>query len=173
MTVACNKKDAGGADAAPSTSAGPAAAACPAGQVSIEGPGICLAVPAGYVAPLDTNNSKDAKGGNLSVSYSSDGTSGGKFVATLNLTYNAAPASPPNWKYLEDDAKEYCDAPVPKLEDIYGGKGKAFTCKSKKLEGHMYTKSKILTAKNLIDCSSQSTPAKAEIDTACKTLKQL
>ncbi len=170
----CPKKDEGGtAPSASASGAAPATAAafkCPAGQLAMEGPHICLAVPAGYT-PLNSSNAKDASGGSMSVNYSSDGTSGGKFVATVNVTYNAAPSSPPNWKALEDDAKEYCDAPVPKLEDIMGGKGKYFHCMSKKLDGHSYAKSKIATAKNLIDCSSQS-EKKPEIDTACKTLTQ-
>ncbi len=137
----------------------------------MEGPGICVQAAAGYVKPLDMSNSKNKDGGNLNVSYSADGTVGGKFVATFTVTYNAPLASPPSWKYLEDDAANYCDT-KPTLEDIAGGKGKYFQCMSKKLEGHSYAKSKIITQKNVIDCSSQS-EKKPEVDTVCKSLTQL
>lgn len=171
ITAGCDKKETGATPAASASAPAAKAAACPAGQVAIAAPGICLAVPAGYVAPLNTDNSKDARSGGLQVSYSSDGTSGGKFVGVVQIYYGALPSTPPNFKALEDDAKEYCNPP-PKLEDIDGGKGKFFQCISKKLEGHSYTKSKIFTAKSVIDCSSQS-EKKPEIDTVCKTVKQL
>jgi hypothetical protein len=170
MTVACDKKGDGASPAASGSAPTAKAAACPAGQLAMDGPGICLAVPTGYT-PLNSANAKEPGGGSMQVNYSSDGTSGGKFVATLQVTYNAASTSPPNFKALEDDAKQYCDAP-PKIEDIAGGKGKYFQCMSKKLDGHSYAKSKIFSAKNVIDCSSQS-EKKPEVDTACKTLKQL
>jgi len=171
MTVGCDKKDAGTAEAGAAASA-PAAAkapACPAGQIPIPGPGICVAAPAGHT-PLNTEKTTAKDSGQLQISYSSDGTSGGKFVGVVQIYYGD-PKTPPDFKALEADAKEYCDTPT-KLEDIDGGKGKFFQCKSKKLEGHTYVKSKIFTAKNVIDCSSQS-EKKPELDTACKTLKQL
>src|SRR5689334_8193540 len=92
-TFGCKPKGTGTspeASTSASASAGPTAAACPAGQVALDGPGICLAVPAGYT-PLNKDNSKDKTGGSMQVNYSSDGTSGGKFVGTVNVTYNAAP----------------------------------------------------------------------------------
>lgn len=170
MTVGCDKKE-GGSDAAAAASAPAAgkAIACPAGQVPIPGPSICVPAPAGHT-PLNTDNTKEAGSGQLQISYSSDGTSGGKFVGVVQIYYGA-PKTPPDFKALEAEAKEYCDTPT-KLEDIDGGKGKFFQCKSKKLEGHTYVKSKFFTAKNVIDCSSQS-EKKPEIDPVCKTLKQL
>jgi len=137
----------------------------------MEGPGICVPAAPGYVKPLDMTNSKGKDSGNLNVSYSADGTVGGKFVATLTVTYNAPLSSPPNWKYLGDDAANYCDT-KPTIEEIAGGKGKYFQCTSKKLEAHMYAKSKVVTAKNVIDCSSQS-EKKPEVDSVCKSLTQL
>jgi hypothetical protein len=170
MMVACDKKDTGTGAAASASAPGAATgAACPAGQVAIPGPGICLAAPAGHT-PLNTEHTKKPDSGQLQVNYSSDGTSGGKFVGTIQVYYGG-PKSPPDFKALEDDAKQYCDAP-PKLEDIDGGKGKFFQCTSTKLQGYSYVKSKIFTAKNVIDCSSQS-EKRPEIDTVCKTLKQL
>lgn len=182
LTVSCKKNQAGDTSAAGSGSsvaaAGsgsseatpPAPAGCAAGHTLLEGPQICVATPDGFVKPLDLKNSKDPTHGNLNVSYSADGTSGGKFVATFTVTYNAAPSSPINWTYFEQDAAEYCDSP-PKLEDIADGHGKYFSCPSKKLDGHTLAKSKIATAKNLIDCQGQS-DNKPEIDAVCKTLKQ-
>jgi hypothetical protein len=123
------------------------------------------------VKPLDLNNSKEPSHGNLNVSYSADGTIGGKFVATFTVTYNAAPSSPTDWSYFEKEAADYCDSP-PKLEDIADGHGKYFSCPSKKLNGYTFAKSKVVTGKNLIECSSQS-DNKPEIDAVCKTVKQI
>lgn len=148
--------------------AAPTSGACPAGQTLLDGPQICIALPDGYVKPLNLDGAKAPTGGHVQMSYSKDGTGGGEFVASVQVTYNAAPESPINWEYFTKDAADYCDAP-PTMQDV--GKGKYFTCPSKKL-GHTFSKSKIPTAKNLIECDTQS-DAKPDVDALCKTLTQL
>lgn len=156
------------ATAPPPATAVPTGGACPSGQTLLDGPQICIALPDGYVKPLKLDGAKDPTGGHVQVSYSKDGSSGGAFVASVQITYNAAPPSPINWEDFTKDAAEYCDAP-PTMRDV--GKGKYFTCPSKKL-GNTYSKSKIPTAKNLIECDTQS-DAKPDVDALCKTLTQL
>ncbi len=167
VLASCNKDPGTGTPGAASAAA--PASACAAGQLSLDGPRICVAAPDGYVKPVDVSNSKQPASGNLNVSYSADGTVGGKFVATFTVTYNAS--KPASYTYLEKDMKEYCDTP-PSLETIADGKGKYFQCKSTKLEGNNYAKAEIFTDKNNISCSSQS-KGKPEVDSVCKTLKQL
>lgn len=142
---------------------------CTGEEVVLPGPKITVCVPGGYVKPLNTKPAKDKTGGQLDVSYSGDGTIGGSFVATFNITYNGKSSSAPDFKYLEDNAKEYCDTP-PTMVDIMDGKGKYFACASKSL-GHVLAASKIFTDKNLIDCSSQS-DNKPDVESVCRTLKQ-
>jgi hypothetical protein len=154
---------------APAPVPAPVPAGCTGEEVVLPGPKITVCTPAGYVKPLDKSNAKDKSGGSYHVAYSADGTSGGAFVATFNLTYNAKSSSPPDYKYLEEDATKYCDTPTT-LEDIADGKGKSFVCTSKEL-GHNFAKSKIYTDKNVIDCSAQWDD-KPEVATVCKTLKQ-
>jgi len=77
--------------------------------------------------------------------------------------------SGPDFKYLEEHAAQYCDAP-PTMVDIMDGKGKYFVCASKEL-GHVYAQSKIFTDKNLIDCSSQS-DNRPDVESMCRTITQ-
>jgi hypothetical protein len=155
------------ADAAPAPVPTTPPAGCTGEEVVLSGPKITVCTPPGYVKPLDKKGAKDKDGGHIQINYSADGTSGGAFVATFDLTYNAKSSSPPDYKYLEEDLK-YCDTPTT-LKDTADGKGKYFVCPSKEL-GHNFAKSKIYTDKNVIDCSSMW-DTKAEVETMCTTMK--
>ena len=146
----------------------PASAACTGEEVVLPGPKITVCTPAGYVKPLSTKLAKGKDSGQIDVSWSGDGTIGGSFVGTFNITYNAKPSGDPSFTYLEDHAKEYCDTP-PTMVDIMDGKGKYFVCASKEL-GHVFASSKIFTDKNLIDCSTQS-DNRPDVESMCRTLK--
>ncbi|MFT3697790.1 MAG: hypothetical protein QM831_31915 [Kofleriaceae bacterium] len=143
----------------------PSSGDCGAGKTILAGPKICLALPDGYDKPLKLDQVKDPSHGHIQMYYQDAKY---QFQGSAQITYNLSSANPVSFDLLADDAKNYCDAP-PKMEDVAGGKGKYFTCPSKKLDGNTLSKAEIGTGTLTIHCDTQS-KGKPELDSMCKTL---